>query len=722
MSKSNLTRRKFLQDSTIIAGGLIIPFSVPAGNRKTVLADGADGTKFITQNAYLHIGTDNTVKILLAHSEMGQGVWTTMPMLIAEELDCDWNNIKVEHGPAGAPYIHTAFGIQLTGGSTSTWSEFDRYRKAGATARMMLTQAAADKMNTTPDKCKTENGYVISASNKKLSYGEVAEAAAKLPPPSDVPLRDPSKWKYIGKSKRRLDTPEKINGTAKFGMDMQFPGMLTAVVAHPPVFGAKVKSFDASKAKAIPGVQQVVEIPSGVAVLADHYWEAKLGRDALKVEWDIDPAKAIDSRDQLDSYKRIASTTGVAAAKAGDVNAELSKGSKKIEAEYFFPYLAHAAMEPMNCTVLLSENSCEIWTGTQFQMQEQTAAAKVLGMKPEQVMVNTTFLGGAFGRRANKDNDYVVEAVHVAKASGKNVKLVWSREDDMRGGYYRPAFLHKVQVMPATDGKPGAWKHTIVGQSIMQGSPFEAMIQNGIDPASTEGISDSPYMKEIPNHLVELHSPVVNVPVLWWRSVGHTHTAFVMETMIDELAFAAKADPVEYRRSLLKNHGRNLAALNLAAEKSGWGKSLPAGHFRGVAVHESFGSSVAQVAEISIVNDALKVHKVTCAIDCGLAVNPDGVAAQMESGIIFGLTALLYGEITLEKGRVKQRNFHDYKMVRMNEAPVIDVHIVKSTEKMGGAGEPGTPPIAPAIANAIFAATGKRIRTLPLRPEDLKTT
>lgn len=717
MNTASYSRRNFLKTGGVLGGGLLISFFVPASAKRFVPGKGTPEALF-TPNAYLNIAPDNTVKIILAHVEMGQGVWTTLPMLMAEELDCDWDKIKVEHAPPGQPYLHTVYGVQLTGGSTTTWSEFDRYRNAGATARAMLVEAAAKKFNVSPSACKTKNGFVI-AGNKRASYGELANDAAKLSPPSSVKLKDKKDWQYIGKAKKRLDTKAKISGEAMFGMDVHFPEMLIAVTAHAPVFGGTVKSFDASATKAIKGVQDVVQIPTGVAVIADNFWAAKQGRDALKVEWEPGAGENLDSATQFEDYRKLASTKGNTAVQSGNADDALSKAAKKIEAEYILPYLAHAPMEPLNCTVKVSGDTCEIWTGTQAPMWDQTRAATILGFKPEQVKVNTMFLGGAFGRRANATSDFVIEAVHVAKASGKFIKLIWTREDDIRGGYYRPAFLHHVNAGIDATGMPAAWQHSIVGQSIMTGTPFEASMKGGIDPTSVEGVSDSPYLESIANHNIELHSPKLPVTVLWWRSVGHTHTGFVMETMIDELAFAAGKDPVVYRRSILKSK-RHLAALNLVTEKSGWDKPLPPGRFRGVAVHESFASFVAQVAEISIDEGHLRVHKVTCAIDCGLAVNPEGVKAQMESGIIFGLTAVLYGEITVEKGRIKQRNFHDYKMVRMNETPLIEVHIVESDEKMGGAGEPGVPPLAPAVANAIFAATGKRIRRLPLQPSDLE--
>jgi isoquinoline 1-oxidoreductase beta subunit len=715
MSNTTYNRRQFLKTSGTVGGGLLISFFIPASAKR--LAGKLPADSLFVPNAYLNIAPDNTIKIILAHVEMGQGIWTTLPMLIAEELDCDWNKISVEHAPPGKPYLHTTYGIQITGGSSTTWSEFDRYRHAGATARTLLVEAAAKKFNVAPSACRTEKGFVI-AGDKRASFGELAEAAGKLQAPATVTLKDKKDWQYLGKPTKRLDAKSKANGNAKFGMDVHFPGMLIAVVAHAPVFGATVKSFNATATKAIKGVHDVVQIPTGVAVIADHYWAAKQGRDVLKVEWNLGEGENINSATQFEDYSKLAATKGIPAGQAGNTEDALSKTSKKINAEYIFPYLAHAPMEPLNCTVKISGNTCEIWTGTQMPGHDQAAAANILGLKPEQVIVNTMFLGGGFGRRATPSSDFVTEAVHIAKASGKFIKLVWSREDDIRGGYYRPAFLHKVQIGIGNDGLPAAWQHAIVGQSIVEGTPFQGLVKNGVDGTSVEGVNDSPYLESIPNYNIELHSPKLPVTVLWWRSVGNTHTAFVMETLVDELASAAGKDPVAYRRSILKSK-KHLGVLELVAEKSGWNNPLPAGQYRGIAIHESFGSTVAQVAEISIEDGHLKVHRVVCAIDCGLAVNPEGVKAQMESGIIFGLTAVLYGEITFEKGRVKQRNFHDYKMLRMNEAPLIEVYIADSKEKMGGAGEPGVPPLAPAIANALFAATGKRIRRLPLQPADL---
>lgn len=714
----NISRRTFIKAGVLVTGGLVIAFTIPHAKRFLMhgsAADAAkDAAKLPTPNAYLRIGADNTITVMLAHSEMGQSIWTTLPMLIAEELDADWSKIKVEHAPAAPDYVHTAYGIQITGGSSTTWSEFDRYRQAGALTRALLISAAVEKLSVAADSMTTENGFVISG-NQRISYGDLAEVAAKLDTPKSITLKDPKDWKIIGKATKRLDGPEKINGTAIFGQDIQFDGLMTAMVARSPVFGGTVKTFDATAAKQIKGVRQVLQVPTGIAVIADHYWAAKSGREALKVDWDLGKNASLDSKAMLAEYKKMAATTGLIAAKAGDNKAAMAKADKLIEAEYALPYLAHSPMEPLNCAVKIEKDACEIWTGTQMQGTDQAAAAKILGLKPEQVKIHTLFLGGGFGRRANPAADFVSEAVQVAKAAGVAVKTVWSREDDVKGGYYRPMFVHQAKIALDGDGMPSAWEHTAVGQSIMLGTPFEAFqIKDGIDATSVEGTADSPYLKSIPNYQVSLHTVKSSIPVLWWRSVGHSHTAFVMESLIDELAYTAKKDPLEYRRVLLKDHPRHLAALNLAAEKAEWDKPLAKGIFRGIAVHESFGSFVAQVAEVSVDKGEVKVHRIVSAIDCGLAVNPDSLKAQMESSVSFGLGAAMQSEITFKDGMVEQSNFHDYQVMRMGSMPKVEVYIVQSTEKMGGVGEPGLPPVAPAVTNAIFAATGKRIRSLPI--------
>jgi isoquinoline 1-oxidoreductase beta subunit len=708
------SRREFLKTGALVSGGLVIAFVVPGAARFAVAQAPRVGRPF-APNAFLRVGSDDSVTVLLAHSEMGQGIWTALPMLIAEELDADWSRIKVEHAEAAPVYAHTVFGMQMTGGSTSTWSEFDRYRQAGATARALLVEAAARRFGVKPADCRTENGVVI-AGTRRARYGELAEAASSLRAPTTVTLKDPKDWKIIGKPTKRLDTPEKITGRAEFGMDVHFPGLLTAVVARAPVFGGTVKSFDARQAMAVPGVRKVVRVPNGVAVVADHFWAAKLGRDALQISWDLGPNASLDSTALREEFRRLAGTEGAIAAQAGNVGDALGKADRTVEAEYAVPYLAHATMEPLNCTVRIGPGKCEIWTGTQFQTFDQHVAAQITGLKPEQVKIHTTFLGGGFGRRANPTADFVSLGVHVAKAANAPVKTVWTREDDMRGGYYRPAYLHRARIGLGSDGLPVAWRHVVVGQSILVGTPFEPFgVKNGIDAASVEGVADSPYLKEIANHRVDLHSPKTGIPVLWWRSVGHSHTAFVMESLIDELAQAAGKDPVEYRRALLKNHPRHLGVLNLAVEKAGWGRRLPKGWTRGVAVHESFGSFVAQVAEVSVENGRIGVQRVVCAIDCGIAVNPEMIAAQMESGVAFGLSAALHSALHLKDGRVQESNFHDYPVLRLNEMPRVETHIVPSSEKPGGVGEVGVPPIAPAVANAVARLTGQRLRELPLR-------
>ena len=709
-TRHGLDRRRFLKTSA----GLVIGFTITP--RFGLAQSPPQAARPLPDpNAFLFIGPDESVTVLLAHSEMGQGIWTTLPMLVAEELGCDWAKIKVEHAPAAPTYFHTAYGIQMTGGSTTTWSEFDRYRQVGALAREMLVSAAADQWKVDPKTCRAENGHVL-AGERKLSFGQLAAAAQKLTPPAAVRLKEPKEWTLLGKPMHRLDTADKAAGRAEYGLDVKLPGMMTALVARSPVFGGKLKSFRAEKAKAVKGVKAVVEVPSGVAVVADRFYAAKLGRDALEIDWDLGPGAGLTTGRMRQDYQALSKTPGVEAAAAGDLETGFRSAAKTLEAEYEFPYLAHATMEPQNCTVRLSEGKCEIWTGTQFQTMDQKTAAEIAGLKPEQVEVHTMFLGGGFGRRATPSSQVVSEAVHVAKAAGVPVKVIWTREDDMRGGYYRPMWLHRLRVGVDAQGVPVAWQQAIVGQSILEGTPFAAMlVKNGVDHTSVEGAADSPYVKRTPHHRVDLHSPKSPITVLWWRSVGHTHTAFVMESFIDELAHSAGQDPLAYRRRLLANHPRHLGVLNLAAEKAGWGRTLPAGRYRGLAVHESFGSTVAQVAEVSVAKDQLRVHRVVCAVDCGVCVNPAGVRAQLEGGVVFGLTAALHGELTFQDGRVQQSNFHDYPMVRMKEAPEVEVHIVASTEKSGGVGEPGVPPLAPAVANAVFAATGKRLRRLPLR-------
>ena len=715
----NLSRRGFLKASALAGGGLVLGVYLPQLDGRAAAAD--ENVKTFAPNAFVRIGTDDSVTVLINHSEMGQGTFTSLSLLVAEELDADWSKVRAEHAPVDPAYNHTGFGIQMVGGSTSTWTEWERLRKAGASARAMLIAAAAETWKVEPKSCRAENGQVIHAdSGRKLSFGKLAEAASRLKPPDDVTLKDPKDFKLIGKPTKRLDTPEKVNGTGVFGLDVKVPGLLVALVARPPVFGGKLKSVNAERTKAAAGVRHVVEIERGVAVVADGFWPAKRGREALEIVWDEGPLATLDSRAQREQYAELAKKPGAVAKKAGDVTAAMGRAAKKFEAVYEMPYLAHAPMEPLNCVADVRPDGCDVWTGTQFQTGDRDAAAQLTGLKPEQVKVHTTLLGGGFGRRAVIDSHFVREAVEISKAVKAPVKVIWTREDDIRGGYYRPAAYHAISAGLDGAGNPVAWQHRIVCQSFIAGTPFEGfVIKDGVDETSVEGAADLPYA--VPNLLVDWQKAPGGVPTLWWRSVGHSHNAFVVETFLEELAHAAGKDPYEYRRALLGQHPRHKRTLELAADKAGWGKPPPEGRGRGIALHESFGSFVAQVAEVSVSGEGkVRVHRVVCAIDCGPTVNPDGVRAQMEGGVAFGLTAALYGAITFEKGRVKQRNFHDYPILRMNEMPEVEAHIVPSTDKMGGVGETGVPPIAPAVANALFALTGKRVRRLPIRAEDLK--
>ncbi len=715
----NLSRRDFLKAGTVVGGGLVLGLAVPI-SRNPGKALAADPAEPVALNAFIHVAPDDTVTMIVNKSEMGQGVYTALPMLVAEELECDWKKVRVESAPVAPIYNHTAFGTQLTGGSTSVASEWERMRKVGAAAREMLVAAAAETWGVDRASCHAENGMVIQASGKKLTYGQLAEKAAKMTVPEHIPLKAPSDFRTIGKPTLRLDTPEKVTGKALFGLDVKIPGSLTALVARPPVFGGKVKSFNAAKAMAVPGARSVVQIDTGVAVVADNFWSAHQARDVLEVVWDEGPLANLSTPGLREEYKKLAGTQGAVARKEGDPEKALKAAAKRIDAEYEVPYLAHATMETLNCLVDLRADRCEIWTGTQAQTMDRNAAAQVAGLKPEQVRIHTTFLGGGFGRRANPHSDFVTEAVSVAKAIKKPVKTVWTREDDIRGGHYRPMWCDRLSAGLNEKGSLTAWQHTIVGQSIIAGTFFEkAMVKDGVDVTSVEGAADSPY--EIPNVLVSLHSPKTGVPVQWWRSVGHSHTGFVVESFLDEVAHAAGKDPYEFRRGLLANHPRHRGVLELAALKAGWGRPLAAGRARGIAVHESFGSRVAQVAEISVSPEGeVHVRRVVCAVDCGLAVNPSTVEAQIESAIVFGLSAALYGAITFKNGRAEQDNFDTYPLLRIGEMPSVEVHIVKSGQPPSGIGEPGTPPIAPAVTNAVFAATGKRIRRLPIDPDALK--
>ena len=715
MSKDKrISRRDFLKSGAVLGGGLVIACQVPSLGTSW----GAAATTF-TPNAFLRIAGDGGTTVIVGKSEMGQGVYTSLPMLVAEELDCDWRQVRVEPAPVAPAYNHTTFGMMVTGGSSSVWSEWDRLSAAGAGARQMLVQAAAQSWQVSPGSCRTENGTVIGPTGQRLGYGALAEKAARLPVPTEVKLKDPKDYRLLGKPLRRTDSPAKVAGSALFGSDVRAPGMLTALVLRPPVFGATLRSMDASRAKKAAGVRFVVAVPSGVAVVADSFWQAKKGRELLEADWAEGPGAELSTPAMHAAYARLAATPGLVARREGDAPAAFADAERVLQAEYDVPYLAHSPMEPLNCFVDLQPDRCLVRTGSQFQTVDRAAAAKAAGLKPEQVTLETTLLGGGFGRRANPASDFVIEAVQVAKAVKKPLQVVWTREDDTRGGYYRPMWHDRIRAGLTADGKLSAWQHTIVGQSIIAGTAFEsALVKNGIDDTSVEGAADLPYA--IPNLLVDLHTTKNVVPTLWFRSVGHSHTAFVVESFLDEVAGALGKDPYHFRQELLAGHPRHLGVLNAAARMADWGKPLPAGHGRGIAVHESFKSFVAQVAEVSLdQSGALQVHRVCCAIDCGRIVNPDTIAAQMESGVAFGLSAALYGAITLKTGRVEQDNFDSYPMLRLDAMPKVEVKIIGSREKPGGVGETGVPPVAPAVANALCAAVGARVRSLPLTPEKI---
>ena len=718
----NPARRTFLIASAALGAGLTLGFYLPARAAKVAVSDAAA----FAPNAFLRIAPDNTITVLVKHLEMGQGVYTGLPMLVAEELEVAWEQIQVESAPANAKlYGNLSWGgtAQGTGGSSSLTNSWDQLRQAGATAREMLIAAAAAEWKVNPGTLKAENGQVIDAQNsRKASYGELASKAAELTPPPDVKLKTPDQWKIIGKNLPRKDGQAKAIGQAQFAGDLKLPGLLTALVARPPLFGATVKSFKADTARAVPGVKAVVQIPQGVAVIARDFWSAKKGRDALIVEWDESGATKISTDALRDQYLDLAKKPGAVATDQGDAAKTLTSAAKTLEAEFTVPYLAHAMMEPLVCVAQIKDDACEIWAGSQLQTLDQAIAAKMAGLKPEQVTIHTLLAGGSFGRHANPTADYIAEAVATAKAArdlNAPIRLMWTREDDIKGGYYRPLFVHRISAGVDPQGQPTAWLQRIVGQSILAGTPFTGMIKDGIDITSVEGASNLAYA--VPNLRVELHSTQVGVPVLWWRSVGHTHTAFAVEVFIDELAAAAGQDPVAFRQKWLIQHPRHQAVLKLAAEKSGWGAPLPKGRGRGVAVHESFDSFVAEVAEVTVQPDGkFTVDRVVCAVDCGIAVNPNVIEAQMQGGIGFGLAAALHGQITLKEGRVEQSNFADYPLLRIGEMPRIEVHIVPSTARPTGVGEPGVPPIAPAVANALYAATGKRLRSLPFDSSALK--
>lgn len=714
------SRRTFLKAAGAVAAvGLTIGFEWAGTGRRALAATMPDAT--FAPNAFLRVALDNSVTVIAKHVEMGQGAYTGIATIVAEELDANWQDVRVESAPADAKrYANLAFGtIQGTGGSSAMANSWMQLREAGAKARAMLVSAAAAQWQVPASELTTLDGSVHhAATNRTATYGSLASAAARLPVPDTVTLKSPKDFRLIGQQVPRVDVPAKTNGTAQFTLDVTFPGMLVALLQRPPLFGATVKSFDASAAKAVPGVVSVVQVPGGVAVVAKGFWAAKQGRDALKIEWDDSAAEKRSSDAIMAEYRQLAEQPGASARKDGDATQAIAGAAKKISATYTFPYLAHAPMEPLDAVVKLTADSCEIWAGDQFQTVDQGNAARTAGLDPQQVKIHTLYAGGSFGRRANTRSDYIVEAVSIAKALGANgtpVKLQWTREDDIHGGLYRPMYFHKLDAGLTADGKLVGWRHRIVGQSILAGTPFASvMVKNGIDSTSVEGAANVAYA--IPNLSVELTTTQTGVPVLWWRVVGSSHTAFAVEAFIDEAAHAAGKDPFAFRRDLLAHEPRMRGVLELAAQKAGWdpAKPLPKGRGRGIAVAEAFKTFVAQVAEVSVDKDGnVKVERVVCAVDCGTPINPDVIAAQMEGGIGFGLGAVLHSAITLKDGKVEQNNFDGYQVLRFAEMPKVEVHIVQSGEAPTGVGEPGVAPVGPAVANAIFAATGRRIQSLP---------
>jgi isoquinoline 1-oxidoreductase beta subunit len=699
-------RRQFLKVSAAAGGGLLIGLQLPAA-----LPDAAAADKEFVPNAWIRIDRDDRVTLRVASSEMGQGVHTAIPMVLAEELECDWSRVTVEMAPADKAYTNPIIGQQLTGGSTAVRAFYTPLRQAGAGARELLIQAAALTWKVKTGECRAANGVVIhQSSDRRLRYGELAARAATLPAPGEVFLKEPHEFKLIGKPTARLDTPAKVNGAAVFGIDVKLPGLRIAAVERCPVFGGKLKRFDAARAKAVPGVRQVLAIHSGVAVVADSLWAAHLGRAALVVEWDEGANARLSSADLHDRLEQSLKKKPVVARRVGDVAKALKGAARTIDAVYEAPYLAHACMEPMNCTARVTKDQCELWVPTQGQTGAQFVAGHITGLPPEKIKVHTTYLGGGFGRRG--EQDFVAEAVELALRTRAPVQVLWTREDDMRHDYYRPATLNRLTAALDADHRPLAWRHEMAGGSIMA-RVFPDAIKDGIDRTSVEGAANLPYA--IPNLQVSWAMDKSAVPVGFWRSVGSSQNAYVTECFLDEVAKAAGQDPFELRRALLAQHPRHRGVLELAAAKAGWGQPLPAGRARGIAVAEAFGSFCAQVAEVSVDSGRVRVHRVVCAIDCGTVVNPDTIVAQMESGIVYGLTAALKGEITLKNGRVEQGNFNDYPLLRFDEMPAIEVHIAESREAPGGVGEPGTPPIGPAVANAVFALTGTPVRKLPIR-------
>jgi isoquinoline 1-oxidoreductase beta subunit len=718
-----LGRRSFLRVSATMAGGLIVSLHLDLPLHAQEAGQATPTPKVYPPDAFVQIRPDGKILVKVNRLEFGQGVQTSLPMILADEMDADWSQVIAELAPAAEVYKDPIYGFQMVGSSSSITHSFQQYRELGARTRAMLVAAAAQQWGVSPAQCRTEVSVVHGPSGQSAGYAELAEAAAKQPLPATVSLKDPSRFRLVGRRVPRLDSRSKCDGSLKFGLDLDLPGMQLAVVARPPVFGARVKRFDDADARGLGGARDVFEIPlargTGVAVVADRFWAAKQAREGLKIDWDFSGVERADSALLSTKYKTLASMPGKLAASRGDQKTfDTFAAANRIVAEYDFPYLAHTPMEPLNTTIRFDGDRAEAWAGSQFQTADQAAIAEVLGLRPEQVTFHTEMAGGGFGRRATPDSHVAREAATIAKrVRDTPVKLVWTREDDVQGGYYRPMHVHRVEIGVGPDGMPLAWRHIIVGQSITAGTPFEAIIvKDGVDSTAVEGTVDTQY--DIPNFNVSAHHPTVNVPVLWWRSVGHAHSAFVMETLVDELATRAKADPIAYRRKLLKPDAKKLrSALDLMDQKSAaWRTTLPAGHATGIACHECFGTAVACAVDVSIENDRPRIHRVTVAVDLGLAINPLGVESQFQAGVTFGLTQLMAkGAITLKNGRVEQRNFDGFTPPYIVDAPIaVDVHIVPSGEAPSGSGEPPVPVISPAVVNALARLTGKRHRSLPL--------
>lgn len=717
----DLSRRTFLKVGAVAGGGLLLSFMVPRAIMDTESA-GASAVNVFAPNAFIRIGRDDRVTLVMPYVEMGQGIYTAVAMLIAEELEVDLGQVTLEAAPPDErQYANPLLKLQATGDSSSVRAAWEPLRRAGATARMMLVSAAAQIWKVTPTSCRAQNGQVIhGGSGRRLKYSALVDTAARVPIPDQVVLKDPKDFTLIGTRAKRLDTPDKVNGKAVFSIDVKVPGMKIATVAACPVFGGRLGSVEDSKAKAIKGVHHIVRLDNAVAVVADHMWAAKQGLAALDIQWDEGPHAKLSTADIVQQLAEASSRKdGGLVRKEGDMAKAMAGAATKVEVVYQLPFLAHATMEPMNCTVHVRKDSCEIWVGTQVQSRAQAAAAQATGLPLEKIQVHNHLLGGGFGRRL--EVDFITQAVQIAKHVDSPVKVVWTREEDIQHDIYRPCYYDRLAVGLDEQGMPTAWHHRITGASVYARWLPEAF-KKGVDLDVLEA-SAAPAPYAIANLFVDyVHQEPPGILIGWWRGVASTHNIFVVESVIDELAAAARKDPLEYRRALLGAVPRAKVVLDLAAEKAGWGQPLPARHGRGVSVQVTYDSYLAQVAEVEVAkNGEVRVHRVVCAVDCGIVVNPDTVKAQMEGGIMFGLSAALFNQITIKDGRVEQSNFHDYRVLRMNEAPAVDVYLVKSGERPGGLGEAGTIGAAPALTNAIFAATGTRIRTLPVNRVNLRS-